>query len=106
MRFYSVFRGKKRDEWLAKLRGGWFEVEAGKDLAIAPESIQLFADYLDGRDADLRAANDRLRTKAEALAFCEALKFAVGMTSTQFTRLDGYPPGIGGGGHRGCQVGM
>jgi len=37
VRFYSVFRGKKRDEWLAKLRGGRLEVEAGKDLAIAPE---------------------------------------------------------------------
>ena len=83
VRFYSVFRGKKRDEWMMKLRRGLFEVEPGENLGVAAETIGLFVDHLDSRDADLRAANALLRTKAEALAFCEMLKVEVGMTSTQ-----------------------
>jgi hypothetical protein len=87
VRFFSVFRGKKRDQWVGKLRDGIFEVEPGKELVVPEGTIERFLDYLDNRDDDLDLANLMLRTKGEALEYCENLKFQVGMTAT---KLEGW----------------
>src|SRR4051794_31982850 len=89
VRVYTSFRKgtKKRDAWIARLRESVFEVEPGRELAVAPEDIRLFLEYIDGRDACYERASAELRTKEEALDFCEQLKVQVAMTST---RLEGW----------------
>lgn len=69
------------------MRKGKFEVEPGKELVVPEGTIERFLDYLDNREADLEVANAMLRTKEDALAFCETLKFKVGMTAT---KLEGW----------------
>ncbi len=40
VRFFSVFRGKKRDEWIEKLRQRIFEVEPGRELLVPGGTIE------------------------------------------------------------------
>jgi hypothetical protein len=51
----------------------------------------LFLAYLSGRDADYEDAASRLRTKDEALAYCEALKVMVTMTRTKLVDWQDSP---------------
>ncbi len=83
VRFFSVFKGEQRSQWVAKLRKGIFEVEPGKELDVPEGTIERVLDYLDNRDADLAVAADLLRTSGDAIAFCDSLKFKVGMTTTK-----------------------
>lgn len=89
VRFYTSSRKgtKKRDEWIAKLRQSVFEVEPGRELVVAPEDIKLFLKYLDSREDYYEEAASKLRTKEEALAFCDQLRVEVLMTST---KLEGW----------------
>jgi len=89
VRFYTSFRKrtKQQKEWLAKLRNSVFEVEAGTNMTIPPVDIRLFVQYLDEREANFEEAFAKLRTKEEALAYCENLKLEVAMTST---KLEGW----------------
>jgi hypothetical protein len=89
VRFFTSFRKrtKKREEWIAKLRTSVFEVEPGKELVVPPADIRLFLEYIDGREDYYKSAADKLRTKDQALAYCEELKAKVSMTST---KLEGW----------------
>ena len=89
VRYYTSFRKgeKKRDIWLTKLRDGVFEVQPGVNLAIPEADMRLFVRYLDERETSYDAAVAQLRTKAEALAYCETLKWEVAMTRT---KLEGW----------------
>jgi hypothetical protein len=85
VRFYTSFRKgtKQREEWLAKLKASIFEVEPGTNLVIPAEDMRRFLRYLDEREEKFAAASERLRTKDEALAYCNDLKYEVAMTTTK-----------------------
>lgn len=85
VRFYTSLRkrSKLRDEWLTKLRNEVFEVQPGTNLKVQPSDMRLFLQYLDEREAKFEEAASTLRTKDEALAYCEGLKLQVAMTSTK-----------------------
>ena len=85
VRFY-VSLGKtptKQTGWLLQLRTGVFEVHPGTNLLVPDENRKLFLDYLDGRNADFNVAASQLRTKVEALEYCDRLKWEFTMTSTK-----------------------
>ncbi len=89
VRFYTSFRKgtKQRDQWLAKLKESVFEVEPGTNLIVPPEDMRLFLQYLEVREAKFEEAFARLRSKDEALAYCDGLKMEVRMTRT---KLEGW----------------
>ena len=97
-------------EWIAKLKEGIFEVDPGighesmpggprrkpkpalesripTTLPIAPEHLPLFVKYVGERDAGYEEAALKLRTKEQALSYCEGLKLVVAMTKT---KLEGW----------------
>ena len=84
----SSWKGTKQlEHWLAKLKDSVFEVEPGTNLTIPPEDMRRFLQYIDERETGFRKAFARLRTRDEALAYCEGLKLEVGMTTT---KLEGW----------------
>ena len=74
---------KKQAQWLIQLRTGTFEVQPGTVLKVPDVDRQLFLQYLDGRNADFNVAASKLRTKEEAVEYCERLKYEITMTSTK-----------------------
>jgi hypothetical protein len=76
VRFFTSLRKgtRQREEWLAKLRDSVFEVEPGTALTIPPETMRLYLEYLDEREEKFATAFEQLRTKDEALAYCNDLK--------------------------------
>lgn len=89
VRFFTSLRKgtKQQEQWLAKLKGGIFEVQPGSTLEVAPPHIKLLLSYLDERQGYFDEAASKLRTKSEALAYCDDLKWEVTVTST---RLEGW----------------
>ena len=89
VRFYTSFRSgeAKGDLWLAKLRDGIFEVQPAINLTVPEVNMRLLVQYLDEREMSYSAAASRLRTKEEALGYCENLKWEVSMTKT---KLEGW----------------
>ena len=89
VRFYTSFRKrtKLREQWLAKLKDSVFEVEPGMNLVIPPADMRLFLAYLDERETKFQEVFTQLRTKQEALVYCENLKYEVAMTTT---KLEGW----------------
>ncbi len=86
VRFYSVVQTQKkklRETWKEKLRKNVMEIDKDHDLPVEPKDAELFFEYLDEREADLRKATDLLRTEEEALAYCERLGVEVTNTSTR-----------------------
>jgi hypothetical protein len=85
VRFYTSLRKNEKyhSVWLAKLKEGIFEVQPGVTLAVPPDDMRLFLKYLDEREASYGDAASKLRTKEEALAYCEELKADVTMTRTK-----------------------
>ena len=69
------------------MRESILEVEPGRELVVPPEDIRLFLEYIEQRDTHYEKAAQELRTRDEALAYCEHLKVEVGMNST---KLEGW----------------
>jgi len=82
---------KQQDQWLAKLRDQVFEVQPGTNLTVPPDVMRLFLQYLDEREDKFQEAFSKLRTKDEALAYCEDLKLQVTMTTTKLENWTNTP---------------
>lgn len=89
VRFFCSIRSRTRQskDWVAKLRDSVFEIEPGTELTVREADLELLLRYLDERESFHGAAYSSLRTKDQAISYCERLKFKVGITST---KLEGW----------------
>jgi hypothetical protein len=120
VRFYAgLNKGHNyHKEWVAKLKEGVFEVDPGIGqepasggpkrkpkpittpipearkptiLTVPPEHLPLFLKYVEERDAGYEEAALKLRTKEQALDYCEGLKLVVAMTKTKLVGWQDSP---------------
>lgn len=93
VRFYTSLRKrtKQHDEWLVRLKDGGFQVQPGVDLVVPPAEMKLFLLYLGEREAGFDEVSSCLRTKEEALAYCEKLKWEVATTRTKLADWQDSP---------------
>ncbi len=93
VRFYTSLRKKTKqhDQWLAKLRDGVFEIQPDTNLLVPPGDMAIFLQYLADRETNFEKAASKLRTKDEALAYCEELKILVTMTRTKLVDWQDTP---------------
>ncbi|MEO6809611.1 MAG: hypothetical protein ABI353_10920, partial [Isosphaeraceae bacterium] len=116
--YVRFFAGLKKNEkyhreWLGKLKEGIFEVRSADsplktkgrttkpqpspeprqstNLTVLPEDMQLFLQYIEERQTYYEAAASMLRTKDEALDYCEKLKLVVTMTTTKIEQWQNSP---------------
>src|SRR5205823_8748904 len=64
-------------------RSAVLEVDDTNSFPVEREHVRLFCQYLDGQEADLRAANAALRDEASAIAFAENVKAKIRVIATQ-----------------------
>jgi hypothetical protein len=113
VRFYAGLKKNENyhKEWLAKLKEGIFEVRAagssvkptgrnpqpategprGTNLSVPSDEMRRFLQYIEERRANYEAAASMLRTKEEALDYCEKLKLVVTMTTTRIEEWQNSP---------------
>ncbi len=84
LRFFLSIRGPKRQrEWLDHLRERQAISTEAADFEVPSETIQLLFEYLDVRIGACEVAVSRLRTEAEAIAFCKNHGVKVRKTATR-----------------------
>ena len=87
LRFYSVVRAQGKRiaaAWREKLeKSAVLEVDEDNSFPVARDHVRLLCRYLDGQEADLRAANAVLRDEASAIAFAESVKATIRVIATQ-----------------------
>ncbi len=76
-------RKELQERWREKLRNNTMEIDPSRSLPISAEHAELFFDYLERRNEDLRATMDVLRLEEEALAYCDSVGAEVTKTRTK-----------------------
>jgi len=84
LRYYLSIRGPKRQsDWLEHLRERHALSTETKDFPVPPETVDLLSEYLLVRTQACDVAIRRLRTEAEAIAFCKSHGMKVRKTATK-----------------------
>ena len=86
VRFYSVVQGQRKElqeRWREKLRNNTMEIDLARSLPVSSKHSELFFDYLESRNEDLKATTDLLRSEEEALAYCDLVGVEVTKTRTK-----------------------
>lgn len=85
VRYFRSLRltGGKLNEWLDALRNDACLSAQTKKFPIDPKLVELLVNYIHDSSDLLKKSLMALRTEEEALAFCKAMKFLVGSTTTR-----------------------